>query len=428
MNLFPYLPIWVAITLFIEPLSLAQPAGPAAAAPPASASKLDAKAEALVRSSLRVLNESDGIVTLTSPGHSFAPKTPFLFFRKRNTRIEPIASATFLREKVDPKTGKKTLIVQLVRDSVTKYPVVGDYAAPMADPGDPVEQAKDANDFRTPLDNTDSFEENVRPGYFEFGMGLLMGTTQTEPSSSVNSSKSSKGYRFGNTHFLYYSDYVPVGVEFDAHSGSFPTRTYLNKVIQSSEKVSNFSLVYRFKPLLKRHLAISSRLSFLSDEFTTNNVDMSLIGTKISATGLGVRAQYEFVSPIWRAEKNDFPVRIQNIGADFIYYPSVTASDTNVISRGTESTGSTAMQYRFSVTALAWIPFIPIFKRWIFQGSYGARSYQLAFKGPTVDEPSNPEHVPQNSTSKESESDYRFFFGFRIEDPIKLIFFGDEKK
>jgi hypothetical protein len=412
--------IWVGILFFF-----ATPLHAQTSAPPAP---LGAKAEAVIRSAMRVLSESEGTVTLSFPGHSFAPKTPILFFRKRNTRIEPIASATFVRESIDPKTRKKVIVVQLQMDTIQKYPIVGDYAAPMAEPGDPLDEGKGGPQYRPPVDNAQVKEENTRPGYLEFGMGLLMGSTSADPSSAVNESKRSNGYRFGTTHFLYYSDFVPIGVEFDSHSGEFPTSTYLGTVIQSSEKVSTFNFVYRFKPLFKRLLALSSRISFLSDEFMTNNIDISLINTKINATGLGLRAQLEFVSPIWKPNENQFPIRIQNLSADFIFYPSVTATDNNIISRGSDSNGSTAMQYRLSVTALAWIPFIPIFKRWVLQGSYGARIYHLSFNGPTVGEPSNPEPVPEKSTSKELENDYRFFFGFRIEDPVKLIFFGDETK
>jgi len=51
----------------------------------------------------------------------------------------------------------------------------------------------------------------------------------------------------------------------------------------------------------------------------------------------------------------------------------------------------------------------------------------LKFSGATVSEAGNPITVSPNSTSKDKESDYRFFIGVRLEDPIKLLF-TDEKK
>jgi hypothetical protein len=414
----PHLPVRFGIMLLFAPIAMAQ-------TPAMAPSALDSKAQAVIRSALRVIREADGEVTLSSPGHSFAPKTPFLFFRKRNTRIEPIANAVFVREVVDPKTSQKTIVVQLQRDNIIKYPTPGDYAAPMSEPGDPVAQAKDSNNFRPPITPDAPPEPNRRPGFMEYGMGLMLGTISTTPSGDVNVSKNSKGYRFLSSHFQYDSHYLPIGVEYDSHSGNFPTTTYEGKVIQSSEKVSVLNVGYRFKPIWKERLELSARISFLSEEFTTNNIDVSLINTRTSATGIGIKARLNLKSPVWRPENNGFGVCLQGFGAEFNYYPSVTATDFNVITRGTASTESSALSFRASVTALTYIPFIPLFKRWVLQGSYGARIEQLAFSGTTVGEPSNPEPVPQNGTSKESESDFRFFFGVRIDDPVQTIFSTD---
>ena len=67
--------------------------------PPAPVNpKLNAKAETLIKSAMKVVQEDEGEVSMTSPGHSYAPKTQILFFRRRGTRIEMIATGIFNRE------------------------------------------------------------------------------------------------------------------------------------------------------------------------------------------------------------------------------------------------------------------------------------------------------------------------------------------
>jgi hypothetical protein len=387
---------------------------------------MNAKAEALIKSAMKVLKEDEGVISMSSPGHSFEAKTQILFFRKRGSRIEMIGTGLFNSEKVDAKTGKKELIADLDRDNIIKYPHEGDYAVPMNDPNLAAMDGKDGNDFPAPTEDTQEPKDDSRPGYFEYGMGLFYGNLSATPSGQVNVSKKTSGYRFQNAHFAYYSEYFPIGVEMDTHSGNFPTRTYESTVVTSSEKISNFSLNYRFKPLLNKHLAIMGRINSLSDTFTTNNSDDSLLNTKITGYGFGTRVQYDFVSPVWKKKPKEFFIQAQSIYGDFLYYPSISAVDEG-ISRGDSSSGSTMMQYRFGATGLAWISFIPIFKRWVFQWSYGARMCNLKFSGATVSEAGNPITVSPNSTSKDKESDYRFFIGVRLEDPIKLLF-TDEKK
>jgi hypothetical protein len=389
-------------------------------------SALAAKAQELIKSAMKVIQEDEGLVSMQSPGHSFAPKTQMLFFRKRGSRIEMIATGVFNSERVDAKTGKKELTTDLDRDNIIKYPHAGDYAVPMTDPNLAALDGKDGDDFPAPVDEVPK-DEGSRPGYFEFGMGLMFGNFNTLPSGQVNLSKISSGYRFPLTHIAYYSDYVPIGFELDTYKGNFPTGTYKHTITTSGEKVSNIGFNYRFKPLFKHHLAFMARVNSISETFTTNNTDDSLLNTTTTGLGFGLRVQLDLVSPVWKKEPHDFFIQMQSFFGEYLYYPSITANDT-AISRGLSSSGSTLTQYRVGATALAWISFIPLLKRWVIQGSYGMRSYNLKFSGATVSEPGNPILVLPNSSSKESEKDYRFFVGFRIEDPIKLLFGNDDKK
>ena len=229
-------------------------------------------------------------------------------------------------------------------------------------------------------------------------------------------------------HAAYYSEYIPIGIEYDSYKGNFPTKTFQLTVVSSGENISNMSFNYRFKPLFNHHLALTAKVNSLSDTFTTNSVDNSLLSTKITGLGLGLRAGLDIVSPVWVKQPKEFFIQVQGFYGEYLFYPSINALDTGGISRGTSSAGSTASQYRVGATALAWVSFIPIVKRWVFQGSYGMRAYSLKFSGTTVGEVGNPQNIAPGGTSKESESDYRFFFGFRLEDPIKLLFGNDDKK
>jgi len=391
-----------------------------------SPTSLEAKVKSLIKSAMKVIVEEEGVVSLAHPGHSYAKKTQFLFFRQHKSRIEMIATGVFNSEKTDAKTGKKELLADLDRDTIIKYPHAGDYAVPMSDPNLPATDGKDGADYPAPEEKKPK-EDEGRPGYFELGMGLMFGDINTTASaapsinfSQANEAKVSSNYRFPLIHGAYYSDYIPIGVEYDSYQGTFPTATRVLTLVTSSESISQLSFYYRFKPFFGKKLGISAKVNYLSDHFITNNTDDSLLNTNITGLGFGVRAEYNLVSQIWKKKPNDFFLQFQNFFGEFLYYPSITADDLT-LSRGT-STGSTAIQYRLGATAMAWFSFIPFLKRWIVQGSYGMRAYSLKFSGPTTSEAANPAPIASGGTSKESESDFRFFVGFRIEDPITLLF------
>ena len=101
---------------------------------PVMNTKLLAKAEALIKSASKVIKNEEGVITLTSPGHSYASKTQMLFFRKHGNRIEMIGTGIFVKETVDEKTDHKELVAELDRDTIIKYPEAGDFGVPMTDP------------------------------------------------------------------------------------------------------------------------------------------------------------------------------------------------------------------------------------------------------------------------------------------------------
>lgn len=434
---------WVSITLFALGLSLFDPRStraqevieattPTPSPTPGPNTLLSDRAEKITKRAMRVIKEDEGAVVLTllPNGQALVNKTQIVFFRRKRARMEVIANGIVIGERKNGE-GKGEILVDIDRDTIIKYPQGGDYALPMSDPNATGEtDKKDEFDYLKPTEPKVKPEKD-RPGYLEFGMGIFKGTMASSPSTDADIFKKPTGYGFGNTHFAYYSEYIPIGVEFNSYRGNFPTQDRNFLKINSSESVLNFTLAYRFKTMNHHHFAPMLIISSLSDNFKTNNVDEALITTKYSGLGFGVTLNYDFVSPVWKPEKSKVGFAFQQVFGEFLYYPSIQASDlgsttSGVASRGTASSGSTGMQYRMGLTTLAYFKFIPLVKRFVFQASMGARAYSLKFQGATQVEPGNPNAIPQNGTSKENEFDYRFFFGIRIDDPIKLLFSGNE--
>ncbi len=399
--------------------------------PAVSAAKENAfllsKVEEILKTAMRVIREEEGVVSVSSSReHSLAVDTPMLFFRKKGSRLEMIARGKMLTESVDPKTKKLIYQIELDKDSVIKYPHEGDFAALLSDPiADGSGDKKENNDFLLP-DEDQNKRENDRPGYMEYGLGLMIGSLTTDTNTTANVAKRSSAYRFKNSQFSYYSEYFPIGIERVEHGGVFPTSTYESERVSSSETVSWMGVYYRFPPVFDKKLEFSASFHSLSDQFDTGNADQNLLATKVSAMGVGGRARYQWVSPVWKPAKGEFFMRLQSVQIEGMYYPILTATDGGV-SRGSDSSGSNGYQVRAGATLLAWIQFIPWFKRWVAHGSVGMRAYSLKFSGDPVQSTAlGSEVIDPGTRANEREIDFRFFVGIRIDDPIKSLF-GNER-
>jgi len=389
----------------------------------AANSLLAPKMERILKSAMRVVSESEGIVKVSLPGdQSLANKTQILFFRKRGVRLDMIATG-LVRGESHVRGGAGLLLeVELDKDGVVKYPHEGDFAAPMADPnafgaGD----KKDQFDFLMPMD-PEVVQKPDLPGYLEAGTGLFYGNLSSTTNSVVNDAKSSSGYRFAPVRFAYFSSFAPVGIEYEKFSGNFPTRTFQNKRVNSSESVSHFTFAYRFGPFLKKKLEIQAQIDTASRTFTTDNPDESLISSKMGAFGAGVKAVLWFKRPDWVRQRGESFIQLDRLYVGAKYYPLYTVTD-DAISRGSSSTGSTAYELRAGMSLVADLGFIPVFNHWFAEASGGYVSSSLKFTGPTVQSTQPfPATIPEGSSATEKEVDVRFVFGFRIDDPIDLIF------
>ncbi|MBS1959192.1 MAG: hypothetical protein JST80_06975 [Bdellovibrionales bacterium] len=390
-------------------------------------SRLTAKVEEVERTALHVKSEDEGLAYLNLiDNHSYATKSQFIFFRRRGTRLQMIAAGLVEGERVNPKDNQKELIINVDKDSIVKYPLVGDIAVPIADPMASNIGEKHENSNTPTVQDPKETDEKL-PGYLQFGIGLMSGKLASDADPQQGGGKNSTPYRFKNMNFTYYSGLFPIGVSYDSHAGDLPTLTHSLAIVKSSESVSHLNFYYRFNPVFSKKLFFSARVFMLSDSLVTDNTGSELFSTEISAMGLGLRAEYQLASPVWKP-KNEGSVgfQLQGLYGEFGFSPLVNAKDSpasaSMPSRGTTSGGSSMMEYRLGGDLLMWFGFVPIIKRWVLEGSYGARKYSLAFQGSTVSEVGNPITLPQGLSAHESETDYRFFFGFRFADPIEGIF------
>ena len=402
-------------------------------------SKLDSKMQTVMKTTLQINRESDGIAFLVIKGQSYTAGTQILFFRKRGSRLQTIATGTVATEQKNLSTGNLELLVTIDKTSIVKYPQAGDVAVPLSDPAAKAEpDKKDHDNMPAPEDKVEPKRDGPE-GYLELDIGQFRGgyTSQYVPPSPLpspsptpgreaNRARPNSGYSFSAMHIAYFSGLFPIGIEYDKHSGSVPT---LNSFAQrstysSTESATTMSLDYRFKKIFKR-FEVTLRLVSLSYDFETTVVDDALISTKVTGLGFGGRLAYEPVSPVWRKKKGEWFVQLQRLFVEYTKYPSLTAADgTAGDSRGATSPGSSGSEYRVGGSLLFWFDFIPLFKRWVFTASYESRSYDLKFAGPTqFSSPSYP--IFTGAGAKDAESGYNLFVGVRFEDPIAGIF---EKK
>jgi hypothetical protein len=393
-------------------------------------SRLNTKMQEVVKNAMSISREAEGIAYLPIKGQSFATGTQILFLRRKGTRIETVATGYVVAEQ------KSILQVKIDTDAVIKYPQVGDLGVPLTDPtANAPGDKKDETSLPEPVNSLQK-KRDYSNGYLELAGGMLLGsyaTTGTVPPPingqtvvAANGFKNPTGYKFLATKFVYYSGMIPFGVEYESHSGNFPTQTYNLKSATSSETISTLSLNYRFN--FGKNWLLHLRAMTLSDDFQTSNTDENLIATKTTGLGFGLRAGYQFKSPIWQKRKGEFFAQLQDLTAEYTYFPSLNAVD-GIVSRGISSSGSTGSMYRVGATVLLYFDAIPFLHRWVLEPSYGARTYDLKFSGTTIPEAGRPVgSLPPNGISHQTESDFRIYLGLRFQDPVTYFLEQSEKK
>ncbi len=405
------------------PASAAQPASTSAVpdAPPA------ANAPSQPATTLTVAQESEGIVTVAAPDKSaLPPDAQVLIVRRQGRRYESIATgkvAAFQRGQI---------LIQLDKSGLTKLPQPGDGVVLMNAPLNP-----DVNDKKESIDNLIAKPKPppARPaekGYIQGGIGLLQADMTSTSSTQANSAKNAPSYRFKFLQGAYYSDFIPLGIEFFSVSGDFPTSTYYQVNTTSSQSNSVLSLNYRFRPV-KRHWRFWARILSASWDFKTNNTDEFLLSTQASGLGVGGRVAYEWAPELWTPARpawyseNDlvkeplFGVTLQRVFFEAGYFPSLSVKD-NGVSRGANSNGSSALDLKLGATAMLYWSEIPLLKRWVFELGYHYRMQNLKFSGTTVSEAGGIYTIPQSGTGTETEKFLSAFIGVRFEDPLSDIF------
>ncbi len=434
LNLFVL--ILIAAFVFFGRAVYAEPGGaPNAVEAPEVNKKLAPKLDELVKSALRIEREDEGIAFVPLGDQSFSSDTEILFVRTRGTRVEMIATGKISAEQTI--NGQRMLLVQIDRESIVKYPHVGDLAVAMSEPMSAASSdKKGSSNFMRPEPPPEK-DETKKPGYLDLTLGLSKGKLVTTTSTNslrypTNGAKEPAPYQFTSLHFAYYTDYFPLGIEYDSHGGTYPTSTYSGTLVTTNSSVSELSLYYPFGKLWNC-LRFAPHLGILNNSFVTDNTDESLLSSVYSGFGLGLKLNVELVDGTWKPTEGAHRwFALQRFFFEFNYFPLLSVTDgsaTNPSSRG-QSSGSTAMEYKLGTTLLFYFDFIPFLKRWVLEGGYSVQSYNLKFTGTPV-QPSDVSlggsAIPAGSTATEKENYFYIFFGVRLDDPLYLFLYRGKK-
>jgi hypothetical protein len=365
---------------------------------------------ALLRNALHVRDEADGLFKIPMGADKVEVGTWVLFVRQVFDRIDILC-----RGRVDAIQDGE-LLVKLDINSVMKIPRKGDPAVVMSPPKtfpDEVipELAKNELEKEPPPDPGD-------PGHLQADGWTYRGNINTVTNTTANLYKQVPYFTFPYQHYEWYFEFAwRFGIEYEKFQGDYPVFSYYHNKVTTTQQTQEIVLNYRFKRMLRGIFRPTARLISYTDRFTTDNPDEAVISSSYTGTGGGVRAAFEFTSNVWETD-SIFPFAIHRIYFDFDLYPHLAATDNGVATRGTDSGGSYALEYRIGGTALAYFHWIPLFKRFVFEAYYGVRTYHVQFKGPTTNDPNSPFPIAQNGTSVEAVKYWTFSFGVRFNDFI----------
>lgn len=362
------------------------------------------------KSSMVVARKGNSIVVKNNSRFKKGDKVLFLRPTKNNFDI--------LARGVVNKIETAQVEIELEKESVMKQPQEEDltvlldkpYVAPPKTFPEPPQPALSTEDPDNPGD----------PGYIELLSGAYESSMASESAIPVNQSKRVGSYRFRNFRFTWFFEYYwRLGIEYEKLDGNFPTSTYFRQRVNSAQKYSRYGLSLRSRKFFKDRLRYTFQYLILKDVFETDNRDENLLTTSVSGAGLSQSIDWELESPIWTSKKR-FDMKVQKIFVNLTLYPTLVGQD-GLISRG-GSGGSYGYEYRVGLHSLMYVPWIPIFKRWLVDAHIGQTLYQFKFSGPTVSEANGIYNIPEGSSAKES----RFFIflglGIRFDDFISKFF------
>jgi hypothetical protein len=373
------------------------------------------KPEAIKTSGFVITGEKEGLFLVDNKKFLYPQGTRVILVRllKKENEVDILATGV-----IEGQQGSTTFI-KVDFETILKFPKAGDFVLTMGDPwvpgADPEEPKKERElkVEKEPLPD--------EPGYIQYTQGNFSGTMVGNDSpNEVNLYKKSS-FSFPYTHFAWYFEFVwRFGIEFESFTGNFPTFSYYRDEEATAADFSSVTLNYRLRRYLWDTLRITPRIVRFTDAFTTTNPDEAVISTTVSGTGLGVHLGLELFDPTWKP-KGRIGLVPQQLYFDVHQFLMMDALDVGVL-RGSSAQGSTGMDMRIGASVLIYVGWIPWFKRFVIEGFYGKRSYNLTFTGPTTGPTDRNYVIPEGQSYKETMDYFQLSFGVRMDDFIGGFF------
>lgn len=366
----------------------------------------------LIKSKSSLVVARTGNLIVVKNNSRFNKGDKVLFLRPTKNNFDVLARG------VVNKLNSDKVEIELEKESVLKQPQEDDLTILIDKPY--VAPPKTFPESPSPGLATQDPENPGDPGYIEWISGGYESALSSEAGIPVNQSKRVSGYRFQNFRATWYIEYYwRLGIDYEKLDGIFPTSTYFREKVTSSQKYTRYGLSIRSRKFFKDRLRYTFHFSILKDVFGTDNADENLLTTSVSGNGISQTIDWEFESALWTSKKR-LDARLQKIFFNATLFPSLLAQD-GPISRGT-SAGSNGYEYRLGLQAMVYLPWIPVFKRWVVDAHFGQTFYNFKFTGPTASEANGIYSIPEGSSAAES----RFFvflgLGIRFDDFISKFF------
>ncbi len=299
-----------------------------------------------------------------------------------------------------------------------KIPVKGDFAVSLGDPKvfEKKDQLKPTLDFK--LKN--GVVEPLEPGYLQLGYTFYQGSFSSNSSTRANSFKNINQYKFQGFQLEWFLDFLPnYGITLKSFGGNVPVTSYYLTDIPSSYSRLNLRLNYRTNRS-KSNLRWTFFIDSLYEEFKTDNPDEYLLSTKETSLGAGAMFAWEpRPSLLTFSGKSEFV--FQRLFLTGIYYPKVQVQDS-IVSRGTDSNGSSRWDLGVGSTFLFNLSWVPWVKRYYLEAGYNVSETSLKFSGATTSESGGVYVVPQGGSGSEKDQYLYIQVGVRFDDFIGHIF------
>ena len=391
--------------LLMTSLSIAQPIAPTKG--------LEGVDFDLKRQVLEVTKNLDRVVQLREGLVVYSAKVPpkvgsrVMLQRVVGDALEILAQANVVA------VQKDRVFIEVDKESIYKAPQVGDMVSLLGRPpnwsDDDERRESELKASEAPLP--------PEPGFVELLYGATSGDLAVSSSNRTNAFKGPASYQLTDLQFRWYFEFLwRLGLSYKSWDGVFPTETYFRDIGESQWSGNEMRFNFRLRRMSEYFRPTFFLVNF-SEEFQTINPDENLVSSRYSGLGLGVRLAGEFVSMTWTSDVKYIDFSLSEIFFEYTHLqPEI--KDTGPISRGSDSSGSSGQELRIGATALMYVPWIPLFKRYVFSVEYSQRTYDIQFSGPTVSE--NPDffEIPENGSYSEQFSQFRWMIGIRLDDVI----------